>query len=60
MPLTEAQRGNAFDQLRRNYPLRREFACYTTEIQHRKPELKEALKALGFEVQTGCQNKLGT
>ena len=50
MPLTEAQRGNAFDQLRRNYPLRREFACYTATINPRQREFSEALHALGFKV----------
>jgi erythronate-4-phosphate dehydrogenase len=52
MMLPENQRGKAFDQLRRNYPLRREFARYTAEIQHHKPEFKKTLEALGFEVQT--------
>jgi erythronate-4-phosphate dehydrogenase len=53
MMLPENQRGKAFDQLRRNYPLRREFACYTAEIQHHKPKIKGTLKTLGFKVKTG-------
>ncbi|RUM93011.1 MAG: 4-phosphoerythronate dehydrogenase PdxB [Thiothrix sp.] len=46
----EKQRGTAFDQLRRDYPLRREFACYTVTITPQQREFSEVLQSLGFKV----------
>ncbi len=48
--LPDNQRGDAFDQLRRNYPLRREFACYTATINKEQHKLGEILKGLEFNV----------
>lgn len=42
--------GKAFDQLRRNYPLRREFGCYTAAIDAKQQDLGEVLLTLGFKV----------
>jgi len=50
MTLPEKQRGNAFDQLRKNYPLRREFACYTAITNARKNEEIKGLRTLGFKL----------
>ena len=50
MALPEKQRGNAFDQLRKDYPLRREFACYTVITNARKDEEIKGLRTLGFKL----------
>ncbi len=51
MTLPENQRGTAFDRLRRNYPLRREFGCYTTGISAAQHEPRKVLRTLEFKVQ---------
>ena len=48
--LREDLAGKAFDQLRRNYPLRREFGCYTAAIDAKQQDLGEVLQTLGFKV----------
>ncbi len=41
-------RGDAFDRLRRDYPVRREFHCYTVRISRGREQEAEGLRALGF------------
>ena len=53
MTLPEEQRNAAFDQLRKNYPLRREFGCYTAISSPEQKKSAERLQALGFYVKTG-------
>lgn len=55
--LPENQRGSAFDQLRKNYPLRREFASYTTKIPYQESGLENTLRTLGFNVQTEAHHQ---
>jgi len=44
------ERGRYFDRLRREYPLRREFAAFTVEMKACPPALESALAGLGFRV----------
>ena len=46
----KSSRGNAFDALRKNYPVRREFSALKTEIRGTKSLSAKRLKALGFRV----------
>ena len=50
LSLKKNQRGKAFDQLRRDYPLRREFACYTAIVSAEQRELGNTLQTLGFNI----------
>jgi erythronate-4-phosphate dehydrogenase len=50
--LREADPGKAFDRLRREYPVRHEFASYRiTGIPPEKRELRSRLSALGFRIE---------
>jgi erythronate-4-phosphate dehydrogenase len=42
--------GSAFDNLRKNYPVRREFSNLKIKIKHGKVEVIDVFKALGFPV----------
>lgn len=44
------RRGKFFSDLRKNYPVRREFASHTVELEAAAPEVKTVLKNLGFTV----------
>lgn len=46
--LPNEERGKYFDQLRKNYKLRREFNNYTIEIEKEQPELINILKKFRF------------
>lgn len=48
----EIERGKYFDQLRKNYPVRREFTNYTVRIDKKLKQEIEVLTALRFKVQT--------
>jgi erythronate-4-phosphate dehydrogenase len=39
-----------FEKERENYPVRREFSCYTIDLRDGNDEIKELLKSLGFKV----------
>jgi erythronate-4-phosphate dehydrogenase len=43
-------RGEAFDGLRKRYPLRREFAATQLHLRHGSPNLAERFELLGFKV----------
>jgi len=43
-----------FDELRKNYPMRREFNCVTIAVPPEKIELSKKLRALGFKVTSPC------
>ncbi len=45
---SDQERAQAFDILRKNYPIRREFSRYTLTVQGMDEPLKNALTALGF------------
>jgi erythronate-4-phosphate dehydrogenase len=44
------QRGKFFTNLRKNYPVRREFPSHTVEMESSNAEVEQVLKALGFVV----------
>jgi erythronate-4-phosphate dehydrogenase len=44
------RRGKFFSDLRKNYPVRREFASHTVELGSPDQEVEQTLKALGFAV----------
>jgi erythronate-4-phosphate dehydrogenase len=44
------RRGKYFSDLRKNYPVRREFPSHTVEMESPNPDVEQALKALGFVV----------
>lgn len=48
--LEEPQRGEYFDNLRKNYPLRREFSDYIVRARGMAPDTASRLRQLGFEV----------
>lgn len=39
-----------FEKERENYPVRREFSCYTIDLKDGNEEIKKLLKSLGFKV----------
>lgn len=39
-----------FEKLRGDYPLRREFTCYTVKLKHSSTSLKDKLRNLGFKI----------
>jgi erythronate-4-phosphate dehydrogenase len=49
------QRGNYFDNLRKNYPVRREFSNYEVIISQAREPLLNALTGLGFRVETAVR-----
>jgi erythronate-4-phosphate dehydrogenase len=51
LSLPEEKRPGYFDELRRHYPLRREFNRTRVIIPAHRPELATTLRALGFQVQ---------
>lgn len=49
--ITNANRsGEFFDQLRKNYPIRREFSCLSLKIPQMYREVASQLRGLGFKV----------
>jgi erythronate-4-phosphate dehydrogenase len=48
--LASAERGRAFDLLRKEYPIRREFFNYRVAGQSLDSETESALKQLGFKL----------
>lgn len=50
--ITIQQRGHYFDELRKNYPLRREFSSTVIKLSHGQNILAEKLRKLGFNVKT--------
>jgi erythronate-4-phosphate dehydrogenase len=44
------KRGKFFDDLRKNYPVRREFQNTTIILEQSRPALADALKGIGFKV----------
>ncbi|MBI4005610.1 MAG: 4-phosphoerythronate dehydrogenase [Gammaproteobacteria bacterium] len=50
LEISEEQSGYYFDDLRRNYPVRREFPATTINVSPRKHTLSHKLKLLGFNV----------
>lgn len=50
LDLEEGARGDYFDRLRNNYPLRREFPAMEVELQSCSPAVAETLSALGFRI----------
>jgi len=50
LPMSEAERGNWFDSLRKNYPVRREFPYYRVLIPPQRDSLISCLTQLGFSV----------
>lgn len=49
--VTSAEHSNAyFDQLRKQYPLRREFSSVTIEVPRAKVNLNQQLRGLGFQI----------
>jgi erythronate-4-phosphate dehydrogenase len=51
LKLAELERGAYFDQLRKTYPLRREFPCTEVVISKQRRELAEKLRGMGFSVE---------
>lgn len=47
----QQQRGAYFDQLRKNYPVRREFSCYELVTSEDRASLNQCLQQLGFKVE---------
>jgi erythronate-4-phosphate dehydrogenase len=48
--MTPAERGLAFDDLRRTYPTRREFGRTSVHVTGGTPEIARTLRGLGFEL----------
>jgi len=46
----QKERGKYFDQLRKEYPVRREFVNYTIKLRKGEHHLKKILETLGFKV----------
>ena len=46
------QQPTYFDQLRKNYPIRREFPCYEVIVSDKRNSLVDTLSGLGFKVET--------
>ncbi len=44
------ERARAFDRLRTNYPMRREFGSTRARLQHASPELRAKVAGLGFQI----------
>jgi erythronate-4-phosphate dehydrogenase len=53
LQLPPVERPAAFDRLRKEYPVRREFAATTVVIDPDAPELGKLLRAVGFDVLVG-------
>ncbi|MBT8386317.1 MAG: DUF3410 domain-containing protein, partial [Ignavibacteria bacterium] len=47
--LTREERGKYFDQLRKEYPLRREFSNYTVKLREDEFYFKYILETLGYK-----------
>lgn len=47
-----AKRGKFFDDLRKNYPVRREFQNTTVILKQRYPAVAKMLKGIGFQIKT--------
>ncbi len=47
---TEADRARGFDRLRKEYPRRREFACWRVELDEPATRVEKRLTSLGFRV----------
>lgn len=50
LKVNEEERGNYFDRLRKEYPLRREFFNYTIRLRKEEHHLKKILETLRFKV----------
>ena len=50
--ITMEQRGRYFDELRKNYPVRREFSSTVIKLSDSQNMLAEKLRQLGFKVKT--------
>ena len=50
--ITIEQRGRYFDELRKNYPVRREFPATVIKLPESKKILAEKFRQLGFNVKT--------
>lgn len=50
------QRGEYFDSLRKNYPVRREFSNYEVIISQARSRLLHCLQGLGFKVETASKS----
>jgi len=53
------RRGEYFDSLRKNYPIRREFANFEVIISQGRKQLLNSLTGLGFHVETASQQLTG-
>lgn len=51
LEIDEDKRGYFFDQLRKNYPVRREFVATSVQLPPARPSLAGTLRAMGFTVQ---------
>lgn len=51
--LSPKEKGDYFDNLRKNYPLRREFSNYSVEINNGNDKLRTFLKNIGFSLTDG-------
>ena len=49
-----AARAKAFDQQRKEYPVRREFASTTVRVRNASGKLLQKFRALGFQLAEGC------
>ncbi|MGB1949889.1 MAG: 4-phosphoerythronate dehydrogenase PdxB [Marinobacter sp.] len=50
MDLPAEERGTAFDRLRKNYPLRREFSSVKIQLKGTSKSLQDTFRALGFKL----------
>jgi erythronate-4-phosphate dehydrogenase len=53
MEMDSEERGRHFDDLRRDYPVRREFCNYVVESNRSDPALITQLRTLGFRIAMG-------
>lgn len=56
--LEDAERGIAFDSLRKHYPVRREFAYYRVAIPVQRRHARELLSKLGFQLEHSAEPRL--
>lgn len=52
LDLEQSQGGEYFDELRKSYPIRREFSNYEVIVSQARSHLSQSLKGLGFQVET--------
>ena len=52
LDIATEKRRSYFDELRNNYPLRREFSAITIELLDDMGDVKQKLNALGFKVKS--------